>query len=192
MTATDFNDAKPQRSFDVIPAGTIATLKMTIRPGNAGEGGLLRRSKDGQSEALDCEFMVVDGPYANRKFWALLTLAGTGPNHAQAVEISRVRLRAILESARGVRPDDTSDAAKAARQVASYADFNHLRFIGRIGIEPAKDNFPAKNILLAGVTPDQRDWRPIEQVGSEPIAKAPTASSSKPEPAKIARPTWAG
>jgi len=63
----DFNNASAQRVFDVIPAGTVATLHMTVRPGNAGEGGLLRRSKDGNSVALDAEFTVLDGPYAKRK-----------------------------------------------------------------------------------------------------------------------------
>jgi hypothetical protein len=29
----DFNDAGEQRTFEVIPAGTIATLRMKIRPG---------------------------------------------------------------------------------------------------------------------------------------------------------------
>src|SRR5262245_56569481 len=108
----DFNDATTQRVFDVIPAGTVLTLHMAVRPGNTGEGGLLRRSKDGNSEALDCEFTVVDGPYAKRKVWGLFTLVGTTPNHVTAAEISRSRLRAILESARGIRPDDTSEAAK--------------------------------------------------------------------------------
>jgi hypothetical protein len=81
-----FNDANEQRSFDVISDGTIATVHMTMRPGAAGEGGWLRRSKDGNSEGLDCEFVVVDGPYVKRKFWSLLTIAGTTANHAQAGE----------------------------------------------------------------------------------------------------------
>jgi len=63
----DFNEAGPQRSFDLIP-DTIATLHLTIKPGHAGEAGWLRRSKDGGSEALDCEFTVVDGEFAKRKF----------------------------------------------------------------------------------------------------------------------------
>ena len=61
MNSYDFNDADTQRNFDVIPDGTIATVRMKVRPGNAGEGGWLRRSKDGISEALDCEFVVLDG-----------------------------------------------------------------------------------------------------------------------------------
>lgn len=191
----DFNKAGPQKSFDVIPAGTIATLQLMVRPGNAGEGGWLRRSKAGDSEALDCEFIVVDGPFARRKFWTLMTVEGTTEGHAQAAQISGSRLRAILESARGVRPDDTGDGAKRKRQIASYGDFDGLRFIGRIGVEAAKDNFPAKNILLEALTPDRKDWHPVEQVAKQPAAAAtPTAPSAatKPETAKqITRPTWA-
>jgi hypothetical protein len=186
----DFNDANPQRVFDLIPAGTIAELHMTVRPGNAGENGLLRRSRDGNSEALDCEFTVVRGPYAKRKVWVLFTLGGTTPNHAAAAEISRSRLRAILESARGIRLDDMSETAKQARQVAGLQDFDGLRFLGRIGVEPARDNYPAKNVLLDAVTPDRKDWHHVEQMAkqtSEPAAPA----AAKAEPAKIARPAWA-
>jgi hypothetical protein len=184
----DFNDAK--RAFDVIPAGTVATLHMTVRPGNSGEGGLLRRSNDGKSEGLDCEFKVVGGPFDKRKFWNLFTLAGPTENHATAAEISLSRLRAILESARGIRPDDMSEAAKQARNVPSYQDFNGLGFVGRIGVEPASGKYAAKNTLLAAVTPDQQDWHRIEQVAkqaSEPAAPA----AAKAEPAKIERPKWA-
>ena len=190
----DFNNAGPQKSFDVIPAGTIATLHLTVRPGNAGEGGWLRRSKTGDSEALDCEFIVVDGPFAKRKFWTLMTVEGTTEGHAQAAQISGSRLRAILESARGVRPDDTGDAAKQKRQIAGYGDLDGLRFIGRIGVEAAKDNFPAKNILLEALTPDRKDWHPVEQVAKQPGAgTTPTAPSvATPEAAKqITRPQWA-
>ena len=82
----NLNDAGPQRSFDLIPAGTIATVQMMIRPGGAGEGGWLKRSADGGSEALDCEFVVVDTDYAKRKIWMLLTLRGTTDGHAEAAE----------------------------------------------------------------------------------------------------------
>jgi hypothetical protein len=191
----DFNDADPQRVFDVIPADTIATLHVTVRPGNAGDGGLLRRSKDGNSEALDCEFTVVDGPYAKRKVWGLFTLVGTTPNHATAAEISRSRLRAILESARGIRPDDMSTTAKQARQVAGYRDFDGLRFVGRIGIEPARDGYPARNVLLEAITPDRRDWHPVEQIVKNGGAAAPVTGAGttppKPEPTKIEKPQWA-
>jgi hypothetical protein len=187
----DFNQASPQRVFDVIPAGTIATLQLKIRPCGAGEGGWLRRSKAGDSEALDCEFIVIDTPYAKQKFWTLLTVSGTTEGHAQAAEISRSKLRAILESAHGVRPDDTSEAAKRARQIDSYGDLNGLRFIGRIGVEPARDNYPAKNILLDAVTPDRRDWHPVEQTAKPAVAPTSTFSAVKSEAAPLEKPAWA-
>jgi hypothetical protein len=97
-------------------------------------------------------------------------------------------LRAILESARGVKPDDKSEPAQESRRVASYDDFNGLHFIARIGIEPARNGYKAKNTLAEVITPDRRDWHPIERVGEQP-AVAPT--TDRPEPVKIGRPQWA-
>jgi hypothetical protein len=186
----DFNDAGPQRSFDVIPDGAIATVRMKIRPGNVGEGGWLKRSKDGLSEALDCEFVVLDGESVKRKFWTLFTIAGTTEGHAEAGRISGERLRAILESARGIRPDDNSDVAKEARRVTSYGDLDGLCFVCRIGVEPAANGYKAKNRLDYVITPDQTAWRPVTQ-DPKPAA-SPTAAVSTSVPAKIERPTWAG
>src|SRR5262249_40596995 len=102
MTVFDFNQATEQRTFEVIPENTIAIVQLTVRPGNAGEGGILKRSKTGEAEGLDCEFTVVEGPYAKRKFFGFMILSGTTDGHAQAADITRSRLRAILESARGI------------------------------------------------------------------------------------------
>jgi hypothetical protein len=60
----DYNNAGAQRSFDIIPDGTIVVAQMNIRPGGAGEDGFLKRSKDGGCEMLDVEFTVVEGEYA--------------------------------------------------------------------------------------------------------------------------------
>jgi hypothetical protein len=191
----DFNNAGPQRSFDVIPAGTIATLHLTVRPGNAGEGGWLRRSKDGNSEGLDCEFTVVDGPFTKRKFWSLFTLFGTTPNHATAGEMSASRLRAILESARGIRPDDNSDAARKARQTAGYADFDGLCFVARIGVEPAQNGYRPKNKLDEVLTPERKDWHQVEQIVKDATSSTTPTQVAQPaiapSPSKIVRPQWA-
>jgi hypothetical protein len=187
MTTLDFNDAETQRN--VIPDGTIASVRMTVRPGSVGTGGWLRRSKDGNSEALDCEFVVLDGPFAKRKFWTLFTVDGTNQGHAEAAKISESKLRAILESARGIKPGDKSDAAKEARRIKSYGDLNGLTFVARIGVEPPQNGYKAKNRLDHVVTPDEKAWKPVTQ---EPAA-APSAAPAKPAstPAKINRPDWA-
>jgi hypothetical protein len=73
----DYNEAGAQRTFDVIPDGTIAVVKMNIRPGGAGEGGLLKRSKNGEAEGVDAELTVVEGNYAKRKFWTYFITGGS-------------------------------------------------------------------------------------------------------------------
>src|SRR5262249_62262211 len=97
----DFNNADPQRPFDLIPADTIVSLHIKVRPGNAGEGGWLTRSQNGASEGLDLEYTVVDGTYAKRKVFERLTLHGTTEGHDEAARISQSKIRAMLESARG-------------------------------------------------------------------------------------------
>jgi hypothetical protein len=179
----DLNTAGEQRN--VIPANTIVTLQLTIRPGGAGDDGWLKRSGDGKSEGIDAEFTVVDGPFAKRKFWQRYTLSGTTPGHAEAGQISRNALRAILESARGIRPDDKSETAVAARKLTGWADLDQIRFIAKLGVQPPQGSFPAKNTILTVITPEQKEWVKLEQ-----IAKT-TRSVAEPPANAIARPQWA-
>jgi hypothetical protein len=192
----DFNQAGEQKVFDLIPDRTIVTLHMTVRPGGAGEGGWLKRSKDGRSEALDCEFTVVDGPYAKRKIWDLWLVGGTTEGHEMAADITNRRLRAILETARGIRPDDNSEAAAQARRVANWGEFDGLRFMARVGIEPAANGYKAKNNLIEVITRDGVDWHEVEQVAPSPKpALTPTATAAaapaNSNPSPISRPKWA-
>jgi hypothetical protein len=193
----DYSDAPPPREFDLIPHGTIATVTMHLRAGGVGEDGMCKRSKDGGCEMLDVEYVVVDGKYARRKFWSNMIMSGTTDGHAEAAKISLGTLRTILESARNIRPDDLSPAARAARTV-SLKDFDGLTFVVRVGIErggPNKDkpgeNWPDKNIIAAVITPDKKEWKPVEQAppfdgGGGAQAAAP-ANAAPP----IARPGWA-
>jgi hypothetical protein len=188
----DFNDAEKQRSIEPIPHGTVADVQIKVRAGNAGEDGWLKRSKDGNSEALDCEFLVVGGPHDKRKFWELMTLAGTTSGHATAMEISRAKLRAILECARGVQPNDTSEEARQARQITSYGEFNGLLCTEKIGIEKGgqKANgdgaYPDKNRILEVITPDKKEWHALDQ-----SLPATTTVAVPAAAAAIAKPAWA-
>jgi hypothetical protein len=189
--AYDYSDAPEQRG-ELIPAGTVATLAMKIRPGGAGEAGLLTRSKDGACEMLDVEFVVVDGPHIKRKLWERWVLAGTTKGHEEASDISRGKLRAALESGRGIQPNDMSPEARKAR-IAELSDFDGLRIVARVGIEKGKprnngsgENYPDRNVIAAILAPDRKGWHPIEQ--------APPSSgggSAITAPVPIAKPTWA-
>lgn len=165
--AYDFNSAPEQRNGDLIPDGTIVPVHLTIRPGNSGEGGWLKRSKAGDSMALDCEFTVTEGPHAKRKFWSLFTMEGTSEGHQKAADISASRIRAILESAHNIRPDDESDAAKTKRRLSSWGDLDGLRFVAKVGIEKGKDGYKDKNALSEVITPDRKQWSKVEQVAKQ-------------------------
>ena len=73
----DLNQAGDQRTFDVIPAGTVVSLHLMIKRAGAGEDGWLTTSKGGNSEHLALELTVTEGEYARRKIFTQLTLRGT-------------------------------------------------------------------------------------------------------------------
>jgi hypothetical protein len=185
----DYNQAGAQRSFDVIPDGTIVVVQMNVRPGNVGEGGILSRSKNGQAEGLNAEFIVVEGEHAKhkRKFWSFMVVDGATDGHKEAADITNRRLRAILESVKDIKPTDVSEAAKAARN-AEYSDFDGMRFLCKVGVEPAKGDYPAKNILAEVITPDRKEWRAIEQ---QPKSAATKKGDTDNAPAPIKPPAWA-
>ncbi len=203
MTALNLDTAEPPRGFDLIPSGTIVSAQMIIRMGGAGDDGWLKRTAAGDAEGLDIEFTVLSGPYAKRKIWAFAILNGTTAGHAKAAEITRTWLRGIFESAHDVKPDDNGETARKLRNEMKIADFNNLRFIGRVSIEKSKDpNYDDKN-RLDGVPPGHKSWSHIDQIpvqtqmqmGGVASAKPATPQASTAAPGKpsqaIARPNWA-
>ena len=185
----DFNDAEAQHSGgSLIPDKTIAPVHMTVRPGGHGPEGWLKRSKNGDALMLDCEFTVTEGPYAKRKFWSLFTVEGETNGQKKACDISRSRIRAMLESARGIDPADASEDAINGRRVSSWSDLDSLRFVAVIGVEEGKNGYKDKNVLTAVVTPDRKEWAKLDQVK---VNRTPAASVAKPAATSAGRPSWA-
>jgi hypothetical protein len=197
--------ADPKDFSQPIPDGTLATVLMRLRPGGVGEDGLLKRTASGEAEMLDCEFVIVDGEYAKRKFWDTLILEGATDGQKQMADTNRGRLKKILESARGIKKDMPAEQARALYQ-ASLKDFDGLAFVARIGMrkgEPKKDgsgNWPDKNFLAAAISPDHRDWHPVEQEQPLPFngggaAASPASTTATNAPpagsAPIQPPKWA-
>src|SRR5215470_1691418 len=165
----DYTDAPPPRELELIPHGTIATITLHIRPGGVGEDAMLTRTKSGDAEMLILVFVVADGPYKGRKFWEYFILEGVSDGHAKSAEISRGVIKGILDSAFGLKPDDKSGQARAKR-TKRLGELEGLFFIAKIGVERgkpkadrSKDSWPDKNILAAVITPDRKEWRPVDQ-----------------------------
>jgi hypothetical protein len=188
----DYTDAPPP-SFDLIPDGTVATVSIHVRPGGVGEDGMLKRSANGECEMLDLELTVFDGPYKGRKFWHNLLLVGTTDGQKKMAAGNLGVLKAILDSALGLMPNDVSAEARAARTVSVKA-FQGMNFVAKIGEEkggPKKDggNYPDKNVLAGAVTKDKSGWHAVEQQppfnggggGAPPTSSAPAAPVERPE-----------
>ena len=189
----DMNDAQPQHSSELIPDGEYAKVTMTIRPGGVdGEAetdkGLLKPSNQPGSDVLmlDCEFTVLEGPYARRKFWQLLTVAG-GKRDENGVsigwKITKSIIRAMIDSRYGLNPRDMSEEARQRRILRGLADLSGITFIARIKIEPSSNPaYGDQNRLDRVILPDEDEWKSVMN-GIEVPARP---SHARPRPASPA------
>jgi len=183
----DLNDAQPQMApvGDLIPDGTFAKLKMTIRPGGTNgstpiDAGLLKASQSSDAKLLDCEFTVVAGPYARRKFWQNFTVAGgklDEKGQSKGWNISKATFRAMVDSALGLDPRDESAAAKAKRVFQGLKQLDGIVVAARIMVEPASDpQYRDANKLANVVLPGEPQYDAImrgETVQPDPINAKP-------------------
>ena len=199
---SDFNDAEQQQSFDLIPKGTVAKVRMTVKPGGYDDpsqgwvGGYATQSFESGSIYLACEFVVLDGEYARRKLWSNIGLhSSKGPTWCN---MGRTFVRAALNSARNVRPDDNTPQAAAARRIQGFHELDGLEFVARIDIE--KDGRgEAKNVVKMVVEPGAPEYAPAmagagfipNRTAGAPVA-TPTAVPAAAAPAVAQRPAVSG
>jgi len=172
----DFNDA--QSNTNLIPKGTLAKVRLTIRPGgfdDASQGWTGGYATRGSTAAvyLNGEFTVTEGQYARRKIFTLIGLhSPKGPDWAN---MGRGLIRGILNSARGVSDKDNSPEAQARRRINGFGDLDGVEFVARIdiGTDASGDE---KNEIRSAVTPDHREYAQV--MGAAPLTAASTSASS--------------
>lgn len=189
----DFNNAP---AANLIPKGTLAKVRLTIRPGGFDDpskgwtGGYATRGTTG-AVYLSGEFTVLEGPFARRKIFTLIGLySPKGPDWAN---MGRSLVKCILNSARGIPAKDESPQAQAARRISGFADLDGLEFVARIDIG-SDANGEEKNEIRSAIAADHRDYPAL--MGGAPTAPKPTGSipaqQSAPRPAAGgSRPSWA-
>lgn len=160
----DFNGADTQdAAFDLIPANALVKLCLTIRPGGAGPEGWLTQSKTSSALYLNTEAIVLDGPYARRRIYTRIGFRGKdagGSAEDSYANRGRALIRGILESARGIRAADQSEAARVARMIRSLGDLSGLDLVAKIGIEKDKDKpeDTGRNVIKAAIGADHADY----------------------------------
>ena len=203
----DFNDADAQRgAFDLIPKGTIVPLRMTIKPGGHDDlnqgwtGGYATESFETAAVYLACEFVVTGGPFAKRKMWSNVGLhSRKGPTWGQ---MGRSFIRAALNSARNVHPQDNSPQAAAARRISGFMELDGLEFLARVDVEKdAKGE--DRNVVKIAIEPDHKDYAALMNAAAKaPIGGGTSGAPAQASPAHVApvraaqpavsgRPAWA-
>jgi hypothetical protein len=191
-TWNDFNSADDQNSFDLIPKGTLVKVRMTIRPGGYDDasqgwtGGYATQSNTTGSIYLNCEFVVLDGPYAKRKMWSLIGLHS--PKGPEWANMGRAFIKGILNSARGLHPQDNTPQAQQARRIQGFADLDGIEFVAKVDMEKDQ-NGDDKNVVKTAITPDSKDYAAVMgRVTSQPAAPASKPATTA---APSGRPSWA-
>lgn len=195
----DFNDAERQPSFELIPRNTAVKVRLTIQPGGYDDpsqhwsGGYATRSHETGSVYLACEFVVLEGEYARRKLWTNIGLfSPKGPTWGN---MGRTFVRAMLNSARNVMPQDNSPQAAAARRIAGFQDLDGLEFIARVDIE--KDGRgELRNVVKMAIEPDHGDYArlahpPVSVAPLPSAAPTPSVASAAARPVVAGKPAWA-
>jgi len=194
-TWNDFNSAEDQNNFDVIPKGTLVKVRMTIRPGGYDDasqgwtGGYATQSLTTGSVYLNCEFVVLDGPYAKRKMWSLIGLHS--PKGPEWANMGRAFVKGILNSSRGLHPQDNTPQAQQARRIQGFADLDGIEFVAKVELDKDQ-NGDDKNVIKTAITPDHKDYaavsgNTVQAAASTQPASSPQASASAP----TGRPSWA-
>ncbi len=208
-TWNDYNDA--QQNPNLMPKGTLARVRLTIRPGGFDDasqgwtGGYATRGSTG-AVYLNGEFTVLEGQYAKRKIWTLIGLfSPKGPDWGN---MGRSLVRGMLNSARGLSDKDVSPQAQAARRINGFADLDGLEFVARIDIG-YETNGDEKNEVRGAVTRDHKGYAEVMGMATAPAyrhvatppagpAYAPAAPAPVTEPQAGAaaappntRPSWA-
>ena len=176
----DYNDA--QSNPNLIPKGTLAKVRLTIRPGGFDDpsqgwtGGYATRGSTG-AVYLNGEFTVLEGPYAKRKIFTLIGLYS--PKGPEWAGMGRSFLRGMLNSARGISDKDVSPQAQAARRIGGFADLDGLEFVAKIehGTDAGGET---KNEIRMAVTPDHRDYAQLMGRQVAPAGYAPPAPAYAP------------
>ena len=193
----DFNDAR--QNANLIPKGTIAKVRLTIRPGGFSDpaqgwtGGYAKRGASG-AVYLDVEYTVLEGQYAKRKIWSMIGLySPKGPDWGN---MGRGFMRGVLNSSRGLSDKDNSPEAQNARRISGFADIDGIEFVARIDVG-TDSNGQDKNDIRQALTRDHKEYAavmggmmapmsypqaPAFQPAHAAPAPAPAYASAAPQP----------
>ena len=175
----DLNTA-PEQSRGPIPPDSLVVVRLHLRPapeGRTGSAPGLTRAQSSSMEYLNCEFEVMAGGFKSGKIWNNYSVAGAqNEGQRKAVDISMRFLRAMVEAARGILPEDQTPQATQQRRLQGWMDLDNIIFPVQVGCEisqPDRNNKRyVNNTIKKIITPDHEAYETLMQ-GGEVISSNP-------------------
>lgn len=172
----NYNDADKQSNYELAPPGKYR-LRVTVRPGSIEDDHLVP-AKNGYTHHLALKYTIQGGEYDGTQLFDYITLKHSpngrdlegyelGPASPQKVEgfqtavrLGRAKLRALLESAHAINPNDNSAEANAKRRVKDndFLNLDGLEFWAHVDIRKGRDGYRDSNTIDFIITPDLPDW----------------------------------
>lgn len=172
--------------MEMIPAGTLVWLAASVRG--------MKNSNATGGQMADMEFVITEGAFTRRKIWMYLMDPDDGRNSEAARTMSQGHLCRMLESTGVCIPGqmqtyqqhriatlqgcvETLEAATAAgRKIAA-----------KLGIQPAKDGYAAKQVIECFVSPNPKsgstkEWERLKSGDTAPPAGAAAAATRAVQP----------
>ena len=203
----DLNNAGEQTVIgDLIPDGTFARVRLTIKPGGAGiqggapmDVGLFTSSQSSDAIMLSTEMTVIAGPFAKRKLWQMFTIAGgklDDKGASKGWNISKATFRAMIDSRLGLKQSDMSPDAQAKRRLNGLKELDGIEFAAKIIVEPAANpQYRDSNRIERVLVPGDAQYEAVmngQAVPAEPSnRKAKPATAGAAPAAQASAPAWA-
>lgn len=183
----DFSDANPHIApiGELIADGAFVKLKMKIRPGGYNgadpmDVNLLKKSQTSDAVFLDCEFTAEGGEFHGRKLWQNLIVDGgkrDNKNVSIGWNMSKNLIRAMIDSAAKLNPDDKSDQANQQRRIQAFKQLDGITFVARVMVRPSdNEQYSDKNEIANCVFVTDPQYEPVmngQHVAPDPIGAKP-------------------
>ena len=176
----DRNASVPGQGGTLVPPGSRVLLRLVVvYPSGDRLGGVcpLGVSDAPALESLDCTLTVQSPSFRGHTFTHRFGVRGaTTPGQHTSMDAARRQIRALIEAACRIRPDDASPRAIQARILHAWTDLDGLEFpavvgVGRVAGRDGRVRL--RNVLKAVIAMDEPDFAWIRG-GGEWISPAST------------------
>lgn len=201
----NMNDAPEQKKFgEMIPDGTFVKMTMSIRAGDVNisgsdpmDEGLFKASQSSDAIMLDLEFTVLEpAEYVHRKLWENWVVAGGSLDDkgvSKGWNMTKARIRAVLESATATSPKDMTPQAKANRMLQGFKQLDGCPFYAKLTVQEGNDKpgggtYAPKNVIDYIVTPDEPEYAALR--AGQKVEPKPRYAAGTHAGGSAAKPAW--